>query len=70
MSKRTQVMTYGSAAAATLAASGSAMAGVGADAATALQSTLTEASTAGGAVVLLVAGLAVFAIVNALIKKA
>lgn len=70
MSKRNQVIAYGSAAASTLVASGSAVAGVGADAATALTNTLTEASTAGGAVVLLVAGLAVFAIVNALIKKA
>lgn len=54
----------------TLATTGSALAGMGADAATALAGAQTEGITAGTAVVGLVAALAVVGVVIGLIKKA
>jgi ABC-type enterochelin transport system permease subunit len=53
-----------------LASAGSAFAGMGADAATALSSAQTEGITAGTAVVGLVAALVVVGVVIGLIKKA
>lgn len=67
---RKKIMKYGSAAVGSLAVSGSAMAGMGADAAAALTGAQTEGITAGNGVVAMVAALVVVGVVISLIKKA
>jgi ABC-type enterochelin transport system permease subunit len=70
MKFRNIVKKYAAPVAALSAATGTAFAGMGADAATALSSAQTEGITAGTAVVGLVAALVVVGVVIGLIKKA